>query len=130
MKQLSIKLFALLMAAILASPSLPAQRRENRGGTESQDPLSGISMNGFRWRSIGPALTSGRISDIAVNPQNHSEFYVAPASGNVWKTTNAGLNFEPIFDNEGSYSIGCVRSTRPIRVWYGLVPAKITTSAA
>lgn len=121
MKQLSIKLFALLMAAILASPTLPAQRRENRGGTESQDPLSGISMNGFRWRSIGPALTSGRISDIAVNPQNHSEFYVAPASGNVWKTTNAGLNFEPIFDNEGSYSIGCVTidPTNPSVVWVG-----------
>jgi photosystem II stability/assembly factor-like uncharacterized protein len=68
---------------------------------------SGI-VSGLSFRSVGPALTSGRVSDIAVNPNNTSEYYVAVASGGVWKTTNHGTTYEPIFDGEGSYSIGCV----------------------
>jgi photosystem II stability/assembly factor-like uncharacterized protein len=75
----------------------------------------------FKFREIGPALTSGRISDMAVNPENTSEFYVASASGGVWKTENAGVTFEPIFDGEGSYSIGCVTldPNNPHTVWVG-----------
>ena len=66
------------------------------------------TFSGLKFRSIGPALTSGRIADIAVNPKNTSEYYVAVASGGVWKTTNAGNTYNPIFDGQGSYSIGCV----------------------
>lgn len=62
----------------------------------------------FSFRSLGPALASGRIVDIAVNPNNHDEFYIAAASGGVWKTTNHGVNFKPVFDNQKSYSIGCL----------------------
>src|SRR5690349_2680109 len=67
-----------------------------------------ISLSGLKFRAIGPALTSGRIADFAVNPTNTSEYYVAVASGGVWKTVNAGTTYEPIFDSQGSYSIGCV----------------------
>lgn len=63
---------------------------------------------GLSFRSIGPAFISGRILDIAVNPKNASEYFVAAACGNVWKTKNAGITFNPVFDSEGSYSIGCV----------------------
>ena len=59
-------------------------------------------------RSVGPAIASGRIGDIAVNPDDFSEWYVATCSGGVWKTTNNGTTFDPIFDGEGAYSIGCV----------------------
>ena len=59
-------------------------------------------------RNIGPALTSGRIADIAVNPNDFNEYYVATASGGVWKTSNSGNTFDPIFDNESSFSIGCI----------------------
>lgn len=59
-------------------------------------------------RNLGPAIMSGRVSDLAVNPGNFSEWYVAVASGGLWKTTNAGVTFAPIFDSYGSYSIGCV----------------------
>lgn len=65
-------------------------------------------FGGMKFRSIGPALTSGRIADIAVNPANPAEYYVASASGGVWKTSNAGTTYSPIFDGQGSYSIGCV----------------------
>ncbi len=62
----------------------------------------------LKFRSVGPAFTSGRIADIAVNPKNTSQYYLAIASGGVWKTDNAGTSYYPIFDGEGSYSIGCV----------------------
>ena len=75
---------------------------------DKSQPLDEISVSGLKWRSVGPALTSGRISDIAVNPDNQFEYYVAVSSGGVWKTTNAGLEYTPVFDGEGSYSIGCV----------------------
>src|SRR5688572_16511978 len=67
-----------------------------------------VSLSGLKFRSIGPALTSGRISDFAVNPKKTSEYYVAVSSGGVWKTVNAGTTYDPIFDSQGSYSIGCV----------------------
>ena len=70
--------------------------------------INSALFSGLKFRSIGPAFTSGRIADIAVNPDNPSEFYVAAASGGVWKTENAGTTFKPVFDSYGAYSIGCV----------------------
>ncbi len=75
---------------------------------EPKDPRYKAGWNSLSFRSIGPAFTSGRIADFAVNPNHPSEFFVATAAGGVWKTTNRGLNFKPVFDNEGSYSIGVV----------------------
>ncbi len=62
----------------------------------------------LRLRSLGPALKPGRVADIAVDPRNRSLWYLANASGGLWKTTNRGNNWEPIFDEGGSYSLGCV----------------------
>lgn len=78
-------------------------------------------VSGLKFRSIGPAFTSGRIADFAVNPNNHSEFYVAVASGHIWKTTNKGISFEPVFDNYGAYSMGCLAMdpNNPNVVWAG-----------
>ena len=70
--------------------------------------LKSSNLNGLKWRSIGPAIASGRIVDFAVNPDDFNEYYVAVASGGVWKTINNGTTFKPIFDSYGSYSIGCV----------------------
>lgn len=74
----------------------------------AKDSVETNMLSGLKFRSIGPAIASGRIIDLAVNPNNYNEFYVAVASGGVFKTTNKGSSFEPIFDNYGSYSIGCV----------------------
>ncbi len=63
---------------------------------------------GLELRPIGPALVSGRILDIAVDPRDARVWYIATAGGGVWKTKNAGTSFEPIFDGEKSHSIGCV----------------------
>ena len=80
-----------------------------------------ISVNSLKWRSVGPALTSGRISDLAVNPNNPFEYYVAVASGGVWKTSNWGVDYTPIFDSQSSYSIGCITidPNNPNIVWVG-----------
>jgi len=101
-------LLALLAMAVVAAPL--AAQDYNRS-----------TFRGLSLREIGPALTSGRISDLAINPENPSEYYVAVASGNVWKTENGGVTFEPIFDGQGSYSIGVVTldPSNPHVVWVG-----------
>jgi photosystem II stability/assembly factor-like uncharacterized protein len=98
----------LLTLFIISTASAQKSKKDKGSRNESDYFLSDISLDAFKFRSIGPALTSGRIADFAVNPLNHSEFYVAAAAGGVWKTSNAGVTFKPVFDNEGSYSIGCV----------------------
>ena len=79
------------------------------------------NFSGLKFRSIGPAFMSGRISDIAIHPDNESVWYVTVGSGNVWKTVNAGVTWTPIFDNQPSYSIGCVTldPSNPNTVWIG-----------
>ena len=84
---------------------------------ESDDsPLSGLE-----WRSIGPAFMSGRIADVDWDPRDSSVWYVAVGSGGVWKTMNAGVTWEPIFDGQTSYSIGnvTVDPSNPNVVWVG-----------
>ena len=75
----------------------------------------------LRARSIGPAVTSGRVMTIAVDPTNTAVFYVGAASGGVWKTVNGGASFQPVFDTQGSFSIGWVTldPRRPNIVWVG-----------
>jgi photosystem II stability/assembly factor-like uncharacterized protein len=74
----------------------------------AQDKSKMPSLSALKFRCIGPATHSGRIGDLAVNPKNPAQYYVAVASGGVWKTNNAGTTYFPIFDNEASYSIGCI----------------------
>lgn len=56
--------------------------------------------------NIGPTVFSGRVSDVAVNPNNPAEFYSAYASGGLWYTNNNGTTFTPIFDQEAVMTIG------------------------
>ncbi|MSR02467.1 MAG: glycosyl hydrolase [Gemmatimonadetes bacterium] len=76
---------------------------------------------GLMVRSLGPALMSGRIADLEVNPRDKSTWYVAAGSGGVWKTTNAGTTFTPVFDDQPSYSIGEITldPSNPEIVWVG-----------
>ncbi|MFT4521988.1 MAG: photosystem II stability/assembly factor-like uncharacterized protein [Bacteroidia bacterium] len=103
----------LLISTILSSFSI--------GQSANSDTLKSATFNGFKLRCVGPALTSGRVADIAVNPTKPWEYYVAAASGGVWKTTNNGTTFKPVFDGQGSYSIGCISidPTNSNVVWVG-----------
>jgi photosystem II stability/assembly factor-like uncharacterized protein len=82
--------------------------KDKKKAKPKEDLMAKLSLSAMKLRAIGPAVTSGRISDFAVNPKNRSEYYVATSSGGVWKTANAGTSYQPIFDSQGSYSIGCV----------------------
>ncbi|MET1260240.1 glycosyl hydrolase [Flagellimonas sp. DF-77] len=111
----------LLFLLILATLTSQAQRNKKPTDKDQDTPLSEVGLSGLKFRSLGPALTSGRISDIAVNPDNFNEYYVATSAGGVWKTVNAGNTFQPIFDGQGSYSIGCVTldPNNPNVIWVG-----------
>jgi photosystem II stability/assembly factor-like uncharacterized protein len=108
----------ILLILILSFSNLFAQKNKNK---TSDHFIDNINLNGLQWRSLGPSLTSGRISDLAINPDKPFEYYVAVASGGVWKTSNWGLNYTPVFDNESSYSIGCITidSNNTNVVWVG-----------
>jgi photosystem II stability/assembly factor-like uncharacterized protein len=99
------------------SPDQTAAEGENR----PRDPMSPPTFNGLRFRSIGPAFTSGRVIGFAVDPNNAARYFVASASGGVWKTINNGTTWTPVFDREGSYSIGAIAldPKNPLTVWVG-----------
>ena len=88
---------------------------------KDEGPLASATFAGLTLRSIGPALTSGRIADLAVDPTDSKVWWVAAASGGVWKTTNAGTTWAAVFDGEGSYSIGAITidPKNPNVVWVG-----------
>ena len=79
------------------------------------------TFKGLKFRNIGPALTSGRIADIAIHPENENIWYVAVGSGGVWKTENAATTWKPVFDKQSSYSIGCITidPNNPHRIYVG-----------
>ncbi|HEX6964806.1 MAG TPA: hypothetical protein VF166_03330 [Gemmatimonadaceae bacterium] len=124
-------LLALALAFGLAAPAHLVAQRRARTSARSAAAASGPQRNdstrqrnpasALHFRSIGPGLISGRISDIAVDPRHKSTWYIATASGGLWKTTNAGVTFTPVFDREGSYSIGVVvvDPKNPNIVWVG-----------
>ncbi len=95
----------LITLSLALTFQINAQKKNE--STEKSNYNSSL-YSALKFRSVGPAFTAGRIADIAVNPKNTSQYYIAVASGGVWKTDNSGNTYEPIFDGQGSYSIACV----------------------
>ncbi|MEP7106424.1 MAG: hypothetical protein ABI760_00550 [Ferruginibacter sp.] len=116
-------MFPAFLLLFLISTNTIAQNKKAATAVnpDTGDTMSTSLLNGLKFRSLGPAITSGRIADLAVNPSNIYEYYVAAASGGVWKTTNAGVTFTPVFDGEGAYSIGCITIDpgNPNTIWVG-----------
>ena len=85
------------------------------GFTQGQAPAAGgdrltaAVFDGFPLRSIGPTLTTGRVADFDVDPKNPSVYWVATAAGGLWKSTNKGIDFTPVFDRGGSFNLCCVK---------------------
>jgi photosystem II stability/assembly factor-like uncharacterized protein len=113
-----MSIFRLALAFVLLSPLAVSAQQD---APKEKKPATAAAFDGLKLRSLGPALTSGRIAAFAVHPTDASHYYVAIASGGVWKTTNAGTTWTPIFDNEGSYSIGAIAldPKNPQVVWVG-----------
>lgn len=85
------------------------------------DPIPASAAAALPLRPIGPALMSGRIADVTVHPRDPRTWYVAAGSGGVWKTTNSGITFTPVFERQPSFSIGVITidPTEPDNVWVG-----------
>ena len=101
-------IYLILFIFIFCSDILAQRSEKNTVEKTPKTVFEKTSLTGLKFRSIGPAQTSGRVSDFAVNPNNFKEYYVAVASGGVWKTVNAGTTYKSVFDKAASYSIGCI----------------------
>ncbi len=87
------------------------QAKDEKKAEPAEEKKGGMTADtfaGLKFRSIGPAVASGRVMSIAVNPKNKFEYYVGLASSGVWKTVNDGTTWTPLFDEQGSFSIGSV----------------------
>jgi photosystem II stability/assembly factor-like uncharacterized protein len=115
-------LAAVVTALVSLAPLLAAEAPAKANQAEKpKELMSADTFAGLELRGIGPAVTSGRVADFAVDPANRSHYVVAVASGGVWLTINAGTTWKPIFDGQGSYSIGCVALDphNPHVIWVG-----------
>ena len=119
----------LTVGALLTAPQVGAQKSATSKAPSTvkattsavADSLIKPILGQVNFRMIGPSTTSGRIVDIAVNPLNKSEYYLAAAYGGVWKTSNGGTTYQPIFDSYGTQSIGCLAldPKNPNILWVG-----------
>ena len=131
-----LRILAVLLTA--ASLSLSSANAQGTGkSTEKTAPKTAFNaasydsamLSEFAWRPIGPAVTSGRVVDLAVaeGPEGRigthlgKLLYAASASGGVWKSVNAGTTWEPIFDKQSTSSIGdiAISPSNPEVIWVG-----------
>ncbi|MBL4775745.1 MAG: hypothetical protein JKY87_06800, partial [Mariprofundus sp.] len=97
-----------VIAALMFVPLSACAQEGNKDTEGDKGPLSSDTFKGLELRNIGPALMSGRIADIVIVQDDPATWFVAVGSGGVWKTTNAGTTWTPLFDKESSYSIGAI----------------------
>ena len=116
-------LITLFLGLLICVNQVAAQKKKEavKESEKKETGLSSSTFSGLSFRSIGPAWASGRISDFAVNSRNHSEIYVGVSAGNIWKTTNNGITWSPVFENYGAYAIGCLKidPNNPNVIWAG-----------
>ena len=101
---MSRRILLIVVAIGLVTAGLGARPAPPQDGSRlTSDLLKGIEL-----RSIGPTLTTGRVVDVKIDPRNPSVWYVVTAFGGLWKTTNRGISFTPIFDNNGVFTLCCI----------------------
>ena len=108
--------FLFLFFVLTATYSFSQNKRKSK-----PKEYNNVSLTDFNFRNIGPAFLSGRIADIAIDSNNENIWYVAVGSGGVWKTLNSGTTWIPLFDDENSYSTGCVTidPNNSATIWVG-----------
>lgn len=109
-----------LLAAVLL-PLLPLFAGPATAGAPQAGAVDPALLEGLSWRTIGPAVMGGRVSDLAVVEKNPAIFLVGTATGGLWKTTSNGATWEPVFDDQPTSSIGdvTISQTNPNLVWVG-----------
>lgn len=106
-KILSLSIFiALSVIDLYAQPTFSDAQLRETSFEKRKNHIDNSLLKGLNFENIGPTVFSGRVTDIDVNPEDPSHFYVAYASGGVWKTSNNGTTFEPLFDDQIVMTIG------------------------
>src|SRR6185295_9362661 len=106
------RLLSLVAGAVIAGGSVsPA----------SAQTLDSLTLAGFRWRTVGPANFEGRAADVVGIPSPSKTFFVATAAGGIWKTTNNGVTFRPVFDNQRVVAMGAlaIAPSDTQQIWAG-----------
>ncbi|MEZ4801405.1 MAG: glycosyl hydrolase [Gelidibacter sp.] len=118
-KFLLTPLFVCSLISFGQQPSTPASKIEK--ALEQKEFLVKNSLvKNIPFKNIGPTVMSGRVTDLAVNPKDPTEFYVAYASGGLWYTHNNGTSFEPILDNSNTQNVGDIAVDWKTRtLWVG-----------
>ena len=127
MKRPTFSAFLLLIIFSFVVTNVEAKKKKE---TDKSDTCKSSTFKGLKWRSIGPAFASGRIADFAVNPDNPAHYFVAVGSGNIWKTTNNGTTFEPVFENYGAYFLCNFPINRTHIEYYDFIAGFLCTSYA
>jgi hypothetical protein len=110
-----------LVAGLAVLLAVPLHGQPVGRGAAPAEPLLESVLGALEWRSIGPANMSGRITDIEGLPSPSRTFYLAAASGGIWKTTNGGVTFKALFQNERTASMGdlAIAPSDTLQVWAG-----------
>ena len=118
--KLLLILTALFTFSVEAQQNLTTSREVQQALINKKELVDASLVKNVPFENIGPTVMSGRVVDLAVNPENPTEFYVGYASGGVWHTTNNGTSFTPILDNAQTQNVGDIAvdwNTRTI--WVG-----------
>ena len=103
-----LSLLLLLSSSLLFAQNATSLKDRAAGIAQRATLTNNSVAGGLHFTNIGPTVMSGRVSELAVNPDSPQEFYVAYASGGLWHTTNFGNSYTPIFDNEAVFTLGAV----------------------
>jgi len=114
-QRFSRRLASLLLPLVLAA-ALPGTAQGQSASERAADAAAGLE-----FRELGPAIMGGRVSDLAVVESDPRIFYVGLGAGGVWKTTNDGMTWDPVFDDQPTSSVGAlsVAPSNPNHVWVG-----------
>jgi len=107
-------LAGMALVALLFAPVSPLK-------AQLTTPLDSATLSAFQWRSVGPANMAGRITDVEGIPTPSKTFYFAAAAGGIWKTTNNGITFRPLFTDERVVAMGdlAIAPSDTMQIWAG-----------
>ncbi len=130
MRILSTLLFLVFASANLWAQEATSADKRKAGATQRTELTEASVAAGLHFTNIGPTVMSGRVSELAVNPKNPQEFYVAYSSGGLWHTTNFGNSYTPIFDNEAVMTLGAINvDWQSNTIWLGTGEANSSRSS-
>src|SRR5678816_3641023 len=121
----------LIAICLLAFTTVAQITLAQNGRATTKSPLE-ESFSRLEWRSIGPANMGGRIADVEGVPGDPDVVYVASGSGGLWKTANGGVTWKPIFERQGTLSLGdiALAPSNPEVIWVGTGESNVRNSVS